>query len=278
MIVPRPDTLPKADSIFMIVNDNSILQGEGESIFPGAGEHFLDDIWHAAKYTARIGVWQGKGVYLIVSPAQQSFDRFEYKSLRALLEKVAPELFALAGRACQIAYFIRTHNFCSYCGDALEEVTDELAVYCRRCDYRTYPRISPCIIVAIYRVDRGTEEILLARGARHAPGMYSVLAGFVESGESLEQTLHREVFEETGVQVDNLEYITSQQWPFPHSLMAGFVARYAGGDLIIDGEEILQADWFSADSLPTTPPSGTIAARLIEHALQRARIEQNKAE
>lgn len=278
MIIPRPDSYPENDSIFMIVNDNSVFQASGKQVFPDTRNEYSRQLWDWAEYTARIGDYLGRGVYLIVSTEQELFDGFELMPLRSLLGKVDTLLFALAGRACQVAYFIRTHNFCSHCGDALDEVTDELAVYCARCDYRTYPRISPCIIVAVYRVEQGKGQLLLARGARHKEGMYSVLAGFVESGESLEQTLHREVYEETGVEVDNVEYVMSQQWPFPHSLMAGFVARHSHGQLTVDGVEILDADWFDVDALPQTPPPGTIAAQLIDEAVRRIQQQRNQAE
>ena len=114
--------------------------------------------------------------------------------------------------------------------------------------------------------------MLLARGVRHKdPDMYSTLAGFVESGETLEQAVHREVFEEVGITVKNIRYFDSQPWPFPHSLMVGFVAEYAAGDICIDEREIVDAKWFEFTRLPKTPPKESIAGRLIEAALADAR-------
>lgn len=283
MIVPRPIDIPESDAIYMIVKENEVVQltaGEG-SDEPVMATHAVplpilspvaaQPLWRTAAYHALIGSYQQLPVYVLTFTHAPQLDGFAMMPLRRLLRQVDADLFALAGRACQVAYFIRTHNYCSHCGHALEEVDDELAVYCPPCDYRTYPRISPCIIVAVYR-GRGAEaEILLAQGVRHPEGLHSVLAGFVESGESLEQTLVREVAEETGVRVTNLEYIKSQPWPFPHSLMMGFVAEYNGGALVIDDKEIVTADWFSFQQLPTTPPAGTIAASLIEAARIRAK-------
>ena len=271
MIVPRPNETPQLEAVYMIVNSNQILQNNGSEPLPRLTPKQAEPLWQTADYHALIGSYQGTPVYLLAFYDNPTLSGYDMEPLRGLLHRVDAELFALAGRACQVALFIRTHNFCSCCGAKLTEVMDELAVYCATCDYRTYPRISPCIIVAVYRGRAADAEILLARGIRHPEGLFSVLAGFVESGESLEQTLVREVFEETGVRVTNIEYINSQPWPFPHSLMMGFVAEYAEGSLVLDEREILAADWFKFSALPTTPPPGTIAANLIEAARVKAK-------
>jgi NAD+ diphosphatase len=125
----------------------------------------------------------------------------------------------------------------------------------------SYPRISPAIIVAVVKND----QILLARGINFPnKKMFSVLAGFVEPGETLEGCVKREVFEEVGITVKNIEYFNSQPWPFPDSLMIGFTACYAKGDLLIDTNEILGAQWFDADKLPFIPPKETLSGELID--------------
>jgi NAD+ diphosphatase len=126
-----------------------------------------------------------------------------------------------------------------------------------------YPRLSPVVMVRITR----EREILLARAPRFAPGVYSVLAGFVEAGETLEQALRREVAEEVGIQVQNLRYFASQSWPFPHSLMVAFTADYATGEVQADGREIIDADWFTPDDLPGLPSPMSMAWRLIQDFL-----------
>jgi NAD+ diphosphatase len=136
---------------------------------------------------------------------------------------------------------------------------------CPCCGHRAYPRISPCILVAVYRDD----EILLARSSRHKPGYFSILAGFVESGETLEQAAVREVAEEVGVHIDQLEYAGSQPWPFPHSLMMGFYARYVSGDLVCQEHEIEEAAWFRLDALPQVPPTESLSGRMIAHLQQQ---------
>ena len=139
---------------------------------------------------------------------------------------------------------------------------------CPQCGHRTYPRISPCVLVAI----RKDDCILLARSNRHKPGFFSILAGFVESGETLEQAAVREVEEEVGVRVANLRYAGSQPWPFPCSLMLGYHARAVTTEITVDAEEIVEARWFSREELARAcesreialPPAVSIARRLVE--------------
>ncbi|GEA10039.1 hypothetical protein KUL49_04140 [Alteromonas sp. KUL49] len=185
-------------------------------------------------------------------------------SLRALLMANQDIGFSIIGRAWQYTHFLRTHRFCGQCGAKTELVTWEMAVQCHQCGHRSYPRVSPCIIVAIH----DNQRILLAKGTRHREtNMYSTLAGFVESGESLVQATHREVMEEVGVKVKNIQYFDSQPWPFPHSLMVGFIAEYDGGEIQCQENEIDDAQWFDIDDLPIIPPKLSIAGLLIERTI-----------
>jgi NAD+ diphosphatase len=143
---------------------------------------------------------------------------------------------------------------------AAEDATGERAKRCPACNLHAWPRVSPAVIA---RVTRGN-EILLARGRRFPDPIYSVLAGFVDPGESLEEAVVREIREEVGVEVTDLCYFGSQPWPFPHSLMVGFTARWAGGEIRIDEEELVDAAWFDVDALPPVPPRLSIARRLID--------------
>jgi NAD+ diphosphatase len=182
------------------------------------------------------------------------------QGLRALYGQLPEEAFAVAGRALQIATFAATHRFCGGCGRPATRDGTERCMRCSHCDLVFYPRVSPAIIVLVRR----GEEALLARSARVTTGFYSTLAGFVEPGESLEQTLAREVFEEVGIEVTNIRYFGSQPWPFPHSLMVGFFADHAGREIEADGHEIADARWFSARDLPPVPPKLSIARQLID--------------
>ncbi len=180
--------------------------------------------------------------------------------LRSLYGQLDETLFALAGQAVQLIEWDRTHQYCGSCGTPMEQPLRERVKQCPRCRLRQYPRLSPAIIVLVSRGD----EVLLARAPRFRPEMYSVLAGFVEPGESLEETVMREVREEVGIEIGNIRYFGSQPWPFPNSLMVGFTATYASGDLKIDPVEIEAADWFKPDRLPPVPGPLSIARKLID--------------
>ena len=138
--------------------------------------------------------------------------------------------------------------------------TDERSRSCPECKLTTYPPISPAIMILITR----GRELLLARKAAFPAGRYSALAGFVEPGETLEDTVRRETREEVGVEIANIRYFGSQPWPFPHSLMVAFTAEYAGGAVTPDGVEIEEAMWFDVEELPARPPSISISRRLID--------------
>ena len=180
--------------------------------------------------------------------------------LRGILGRVQQPIFYLSGRAKQILDWAETHEFCGRCGEKTDYHKSDRAKICSRCGLICYPRLSPSIIVLVTRGD----EMLLARNVNWPAGMYSTLAGFVESGESIEQTVHREVLEEVGLRVKELKYFGSQSWPFPNSLMLGFHAEYQSGEIVCQAGEIADAQWFTIDSLPQTPPKTAISGWLIE--------------
>jgi NAD+ diphosphatase len=184
----------------------------------------------------------------------------EVGSLRELYPLLGEERFLMAGRATQWIGWSETHRFCGRCATPTERASGERCMRCPACGLLGYPRIAPAVIVLVRRGD----EALLARGARFPGLFYSTLAGFVEVGESLEQTIVREVREEVGIDVKAMRYFGSQPWPFPHSLMVGFFAEWAGGEICPDGTEILDAQWFRAQALPPVPPRMSIARRLID--------------
>lgn len=183
--------------------------------------------------------------------------------LRSLFGSLPDELFWIAARAIQIVDWDRDHQFCGRCGTGLEPQLAERSKRCPVCRLVAYPRISPAVIVLVRR----GEEVLLARSPHFLPGMYSCLAGFVEPGETLEQAVEREVREETGIEVENVRYFGSQPWPFPNSLMIGFLADYSGGEITLDDPEIEDAGWYRADAMPQIPPRISIARALIDSFL-----------
>lgn len=210
-----------------------------------------------------IGEWEGEPVRLVRQHRRQ-----DMASVRQLIDRDAG-LFQLAGRGVQLAEFYRSHKFCGYCGHEMHTSNTEWAMLCGHCRERYYPQIAPCIIVAIRREDK----ILLAQHTRHRNGVYTVLAGFVEVGETLEQAVAREVMEESAIRIKKLRYVTSQPWPFPQSLMTAFMAEYDSGDIVIDTGELLDAGWYRYDNLPLLPAPGTVARRLIEDTVALCRAE-----
>lgn len=183
-----------------------------------------------------------------------------FAGLRALYGRLPDDHFFIAGRAVQVIAWDRTHRFCGQCGARTVYHAVDRATQCPQCGLINYPRIAPAVIVAVERGD----EILLARSPHFPAAFFSVLAGFVEAGESLEETVRREIREEVSIAVDDIRYFGSQSWPFPHSLMLGFIARYAGGDIVIDPAEVAEAGWFRWDDLPRIPPRLSIARQLID--------------
>jgi NAD+ diphosphatase len=163
-------------------------------------------------------------------------------------------------RAQQLATWLQQHRFCGACGEALVTRADEPARECPACGLKAYPRISP---VCIGLVRRG-EELLLARSPHFPPGVYSALAGFLEAGESAEDCLRREIREEAGIEIANIRWFGSQTWPYPHSLMMGFMAEYASGELQPQIGEIEDLRWFRKDRLPALPHPSTIAYQMIK--------------
>lgn len=190
--------------------------------------------------------------------------------LRQALLGLPPEQAAALTRAIQLMRFERSHRYCGSCASPLVSHSHDQGKSCPSCSAVYYPRLSPAMMVLIHDDDK---RLLLARSPRFAPGVYSALAGYVEPGESLEECVHREVHEEVGVSLRNLNYVTSQSWPFPHSLMLAFSAEYAGGEIVLQEEEIEDAAWFELDRLPPLPPPLSIANRLIRHMAQKLHID-----
>jgi NAD+ diphosphatase len=253
----RIDLTPDRCGYWFVINRGQILlTNDSDPVVPFG-------VWSAlalpaASSAIQLAEFDGHPCYLVIDDDQRA-ETSQWQSVRSLLSDEDPFWFLTAARATQLALFLQTHRYCGQCGHAMQEVDWELATHCHRCQHRCYPRISPCVLVAVRRPG----EILLARSARHKAGLYSIVAGFVESGETLEQAAIREVLEETGIQITNLRYMGSQPWPFPHSLMAGFIADYVAGDIVCQPNEIEDAAWFSVHKLPQIPPLATLSGQMI---------------
>ncbi len=200
---------------------------------------------------------------LILSDSQIP-DSLQLVHLRNLSLSLPPDMLGICGRATQLSRFDETTTFCGKCGANNRCKSDEIAKICPFCGLITFPRLSPAIIVRITNGDR----ILLARSPQFPTGLYSVIAGFIEPGESLEEAVSREVFEEVGLMISDIRYFGSQPWPFPDSLMIGFVAKYVSGSIVCDPVEIESAAWFTRDAMPDLPGHLSISRALIDDYLR----------
>ncbi|WP_416399213.1 NAD(+) diphosphatase [Allohahella sp. A8] len=191
--------------------------------------------------------------------------------LRTALFQLDRSEHRLFNRLVQWSHWVLQTRYCEQCGGRLETSATELALFCSNCVKPVYPRVAPCMIAAVHRPG----ELLLAQNvALKSRGLYSCVAGFVDPGESVEMTVHREVREETGVLLRSIRYIESEAWPFPHQLMLGFLAEYESGDIVPEPGEIEDAQWFSIDDLPPVPPKLTISGRLIRLAVDELRAQR----
>ena len=247
-------TRPSAPGLWFVFRERELVLGPGRELLrePGAlpllRAVFFGELAGVPCFAAQIAS------DIELSSGHAAFD------LRRLFGRIDEDLVWLAGRAVQMVEWDRTHQFCGACATPTEPRLSARARFCPRCKLEFYPRVAPAMIVA---VERGA-EILLARAQHFPPGIYSTLAGFVDPGESLEDCVHREVCEETGLRVENLRYFASQQWPFPHSLMLGFHADYAGGEIALDEAELAHAAFFHVDALPPLFPGRvSMASHLI---------------
>lgn len=200
----------------------------------------------------------------ICGPESPAPEGWRFGRVRDLYCRVPDEELALSAYAVRMIAFDRDTRYCGRCGSLTRPHPAERAKLCPSCGKVTYPRLSPAIIVLIRQDDR----ILLARSPRFPDGMFGLVAGFVEPGENLEHALRREVKEETGLVVKNIRYFGSEPWPFPDSLMIGFTAEYAGGELVIDPREIEAAAWFDREHLPRIPDRISISRALIDRWIE----------
>ena len=203
----------------------------------------------------------------ILGPESPAPGNWQFVRVRDLFVMIPHEELAIAAFAVRMIDFDRKTRFCGRCGGETRPLRTERAKQCSSCGLIAYPRLSPAIIVLVQRDDR----VLLARSPRFPPGMFGLVAGFVEPGENLEHALMREVKEETGIAVKNICYFGSEPWPFPDSLMVGFTADFAGGELMVDKNEIESAFWFDREHLPRIPEKMSISRTLIDWWVEKGR-------
>lgn len=255
-----PDADPAdPDPYWVLLRGNELLVTAGSDI-PALPRGPLPEAL-ADKEGLFVGTWKGRPCRAL--QLDQSAPVPAGLSAENLLAGDTPlplSLLSLGGMVGQIQHWEKNSRFCSRCGAETERLPGEWGKRCLGCGYRHFPHIHPCAIVLVRRPG----EVLLTRKRSWPPGRYSLVAGFLDFGECLEEAAVREVREETGVAVKNLRYVGSQSWPFPSQVMAGFVADYAGGEVRVEEKELEDARWFSVQALPQLPPRRSIARFILD--------------
>ncbi|MCD6526565.1 MAG: NAD(+) diphosphatase [Desulfuromonas sp.] len=219
-----------------------------------------------------VGLWDGQPCRAVtLSRSQPLPDGLQEHDLLAADPRLTLDLLSLGALGQQLLRWQKNSLFCSVCGGQMHWCGEGWGRQCDSCRRQHYPHIHPCVIVLIRRGD----ELLLVRKESWVPGRYGLVAGFVDPGECLEEAVVREVMEETGIQVNNIRYVGSQSWPFPSQIMAGFVADYVGGEVVIEEDELEDARWFNVNQLPQLPLRRSIARYLIDRygIDQRGKVE-----
>ncbi len=257
-----PDQDPGGDGVWLPLQGMNLLTINGEKQeqrLPEGDSPFLT----ATSPPLYIGQWRGRPCRLLRIPdGAASPPQLNKQPLRAIDPQLPIELLSLAGIGQMILHWEHSSRHCGHCGNTMLRLANEWGKECQACNKHHFPRIHPCVIGLIIKGD----QILLARKEAWADGRYSLVAGFVEFGECLEEAMVRETAEETNIQIKNIRYIGSQSWPFPSQLMCGFVADYAGGEIELRDQELADAKWCRLDQLPTLPPRRSIARHLIDRA------------
>ena len=255
IIVPENINNSSDSSLSIIIRNQEFLTSKQSEILI-----FEDDDlkWSEIEFidTQFLGFLNDKPCFIReLTPDSLLSDQAMLAPLRTLLGRMPDALFSICSRSLQLTDWKNNNKFCGVCGSKMKEHETERAMYCECNNILIYPKISPCIIVLV----TNGEKILLAHNKNFPGNFYSTLAGFIEAGESAEDAIHREIFEEVKVKVKNIEYFGSQSWPFPSQLMLGYHAEYSEGEIKPDGVEIDNADWFHFENLPQVP-TGNISS------------------
>lgn len=256
-----PDADPGGGGVWLALQEHRLLVEIGigrEDLpleMPAVGPH------DAPLY---IGTWDDTPCRILrLTPDAELPEKLRAQSLVAQDPLLPIEWLTLGGLARMVLHWEDSSRFCAGCGRTMQRLPGEWGKHCTGCNAHHFPHIHPCVIVLVRRGN----EVLLTRKSEWARNRYSLVAGFLEFGESLEEAVEREIAEETGVSVKNIRYLGSQCWPFPSQIMTGFTAEYAGGDLVVQKSELEDARWFPIDALPNLPPKRSIARYLLDTVL-----------
>ncbi len=257
-----PDADPGGDGVWLILSGNRLLV-TGKTSTPALPQELAGLKPVAAPLF--VGLWEQRPCRLArISPEAGLPDTWRAVNLIDQNPLLPIDLLTLGGTGRMVLHWEDSSRHCGSCGAVMQRLPGEWGKACPSCGSHHFPRIHPCVIVLVKHQDK----VLLARKPEWAPNRYSLVAGFLEFGESLEEAVVREVAEETGVQVTNIRYLGSQCWPFPSQVMTGFTADYASGELVVQESELEDAQWFSVDDLPKLPPKRSIARFILDKVLE----------
>ncbi len=246
------------DTVVLIAGQSLLLDNTGQwSLLSKTQLSQADVLLSSCEFIQVAPYQQGYCYAAIITAACDESNLISFRELMPDISRVEKQLIS---RALQLVTWQQQHQYCGQCGCLTRYHAKENARQCEPCELFFYPKISPCMMCLVTRDD----YCLLAQHQKHRNGFYATLAGFVEAGESVEQTLHREVMEEVGLKVKNLSYFQSQSWPFPHQLMIGYFAEYDSGDIRLEEEEITDAQWFHYTQLPDVPSIDSLSGMMIQ--------------
>ncbi|HWJ93770.1 MAG TPA: NAD(+) diphosphatase [Telluria sp.] len=254
------------DPLSFVFHQGRLLVRESDLALPDAGALTRLDLdpvrWQA------VGLLGERYCRTTWADGEAAPEGYAWHGLRSLFGQLDEEVLGVAARAAQVCEWARTHRFCGACGSGTVLAAGERCYKCVNCGHMAYPRISPAMMVLIRKGD----AVLLAMHLHSPAKRFVPLAGFLEAGESVEEAVHREVYEEVGLRVQNLRYFGSQSWPFPHSLMIAFTADYLDGEIRIDQTELSEARWFGPDDeWPERVPHISISSVLVDAHRPRGR-------
>lgn len=257
---------------WFILRDREVMLAPNGVIY--FEQQFIADLLPHVQRNFFLGTINGIAYHVIeVGKQFQAEGECSFVSLKNALSFISPQQFSMGVKAYSVIHWDKSHQFCGYCGQSTVIKDQRFQRYCASCQIGFFPRISPSIIVLIHKAD----QILMAKARHYPPGVYGLVAGFVEVGETVEAAVHREIKEEVGLEVKNIQYVGSQPWPFPDSLMLAFTAEYDSGEICIDPKELVEANWYHYDNLPGRPAlSISIAARLIDRFVESLKSKHHK--